>query len=150
MNLTFGWLDLQLYKISVFGSSTGRLLSTSQRYLYNEDDDVLIDNSTGVICSNDGDNFICNGKSVDPGWRIFVGSENYKRLFSNQRIRGCLGSDYCIVFSNRETCDYCRDSVGSAGMREIGFRTSVPCPNVLGDHCERPYGRRLRAFSQAN
>ena len=81
---------VQLYKISVFGSSTGRLLSTSQRYLYNEDDDVLIDNSTGVICSNDGDNFICNGESVDPGWRIFVGSENYKRLFSNQRIRGPL------------------------------------------------------------
>lgn len=81
---------LQLYKISVFGSSTGRLLSTSQRYFYNEDEDVLIDNSTGVICSNDGDNFICDGESVDPGWRIFVGSENYKKLFSNQRIRGPL------------------------------------------------------------
>jgi arabinogalactan oligomer/maltooligosaccharide transport system permease protein len=80
----------QLYKISVFGSSTGRLLSTSQRYTYESEYDSLIDNSTGEVCSSDGDNFVCNTESVDPGWRIFVGSENYKKLFSNQRIRGPL------------------------------------------------------------
>ena len=43
--------------------------------------DSLIDNSTGEICSSDGDNFVCNTESVDPGWRIFVGSENYKKLY---------------------------------------------------------------------
>ena len=80
----------QLYKISVFGSSTGRLLSTSQRYSYDSDNDILYDNSTNATCSSDGDNFLCNGESVDPGWRVFVGSENYKKLFSNQRIRGPL------------------------------------------------------------
>jgi ABC-type sugar transport system permease subunit len=50
----------------------------------------LYDNSTNATCSSDGDNFLCNGESVDPGWRVFVGSENYKKLFSNQRIRGPL------------------------------------------------------------
>ena len=37
------------------------------------------------------DNFECEGKEIEPGWRVYVGGENYSKLFSSQRIRGPLG-----------------------------------------------------------
>ena len=80
----------KLYKISVFGSSTGRLSSTKQLYTYDESKDALIDGSNDSVCPSDGDNFVCQGIEIDPGWRIFVGLENYEKLFSSQRIRGPL------------------------------------------------------------
>jgi len=80
----------QLYKISVFGASTGRLSSTSQLYTYDEINDALINNATNTICPVNIDNFECEGVEVEPGWRVFVGTENYRKLFSSQRIRGPL------------------------------------------------------------
>ena len=80
----------KLYKISVFGASTGRLSSTSQMYSYDEEQDVLVNNSTGRICPLEIDNFVCDGIEVDPGWRVYVGTENYERLFLNERIRSSL------------------------------------------------------------
>ena len=80
----------KLFKISVFGASTGSLSSTSQLYTYDSTNDALINNSTNTLCPAVDDNFECDGKEIDPGWRIYVGSENYENLFSNQRIRGPL------------------------------------------------------------
>ncbi len=80
----------QLYKISVFGASTGRLTSTSQLYTYDELNDVLINNATNSICPVIKDNFECDGNEIEPGWRVYVGGENYRKLFSSQRIRGPL------------------------------------------------------------
>jgi hypothetical protein len=82
---------VQLYKISVFGASTGRLTSTSQLYTYDELNDVMINNADKLTCPVVKDNFVCDGKEIEPGWRVFVGGENYRKLFSNQRIRGPLG-----------------------------------------------------------
>jgi len=79
-----------LYKISVFGASTGRLSSTSQLYNYDPETNTLTNNATNSICPMVVDNFECDGLEVDPGWRVFVGFENYEKLFSNQRIRGPL------------------------------------------------------------
>ena len=80
----------QLYKISVFGASTGRLSSTSQLYKYDDVNDTLINNATNTVCPVVKDNFECEGKEIEPGWRVFVGGENYRKLFSSQRIRGPL------------------------------------------------------------
>jgi len=82
---------VQLYKISVFGASTGRLSSTSQLYTYDDLNDVMINNADNLPCPVVKDNFVCDGKEIEPGWRVFVGGENYRKLFSNQRIRGPLG-----------------------------------------------------------
>lgn len=79
-----------LYKISVFGASTGRLSSTSQLYSYDSETDTMINNATNSICPAVVDNFECDGLEIDPGWRVNVGFENYTKLFSNQRIRGPL------------------------------------------------------------
>ena len=67
----------QLYKISVFGASTGRLTSTSQLYTYDEMNDALFNNATNTICPVVKDNFECEGKEIEPGWRVYVGGENY-------------------------------------------------------------------------
>jgi len=80
----------KLYKISVFGASTGRLFSTSQLYTYSEVDDAIFDNSTNTICPRVVDNFVCNGEEIDPGWRVYVGLENYQKLFLNERVKSSL------------------------------------------------------------
>ena len=54
----------QLYKISVFGASTGRLTSTSQLYTYDEMNDALFNNATNTLCPVVKDNFECEGKEI--------------------------------------------------------------------------------------
>ena len=82
---------IQLYNISVFGASSGRLLSAQQKYSYSAETDTLYDNINDSACTlgNRG-NFICNGQTIDPGWRINVGTENYQRIVDDERFRGPL------------------------------------------------------------
>ena len=51
----------------------------------------MINNADNLSCPVVKDNFVCDGKEIEPGWRVFVGGENYRKLFSSQRIRGPLG-----------------------------------------------------------
>ena len=82
---------VQLYNISVFGASSGRLLSAQQKYSYNSETDILYDNVNNLACKlgNRG-NFVCDGQTIDPGWRITVGTENYQRIVEDERFRGPL------------------------------------------------------------
>ena len=82
---------IQQDNISVFGASSGRLLSAQQKYSYNSETDVLYDNVNNLACKlgNRG-NFVCDGKTIDPGWRITVGTENYQRIVEDERFRGPL------------------------------------------------------------
>ena len=84
---------IKLYNISVFGASSGRIFSSQQKYTYDKDSEILYDNRNNVACTlgNRG-NFICGGESVDPGWRINVGSENYQRIIDDERFRGPLST----------------------------------------------------------
>ena len=81
---------IQLYTISVFGNSSGRLLSSNQRYSYNAEDDALFDNATNSKCVTESDVFVCAESPVEPGWRVYVGFDNYEKLFTNERIRSPL------------------------------------------------------------
>ena len=81
---------IQLYTISVFGNSSGRLLSSNQRYIYDDVSDVLYDNALNKSCITDKDSFICGESVVEPGWRVYVGLDNYKKLFTNERLRSPL------------------------------------------------------------
>ena len=84
---------INLYNISVFGASSGRIFSSQQKYSYDSDTDILYDNTQNVACTlGDRGNFICGGESVDTGWRITVGSENYQRIIDDERFRGPLGT----------------------------------------------------------
>ena len=84
---------IKLYNISVFGASSGRIFSSQQKYTYDKDSEILYDNRKNVACTlGDRGNFICGGESVDPGWRINVGTENYQRIVDDQRFRGPLST----------------------------------------------------------
>ena len=84
---------IKLYNISVFGASSGRIFSSQQKYTYDKDSEILYDNRNNVACTlGDRGNFICGGESVDPGWRINVGTENYQRIVDDQRFRGPLST----------------------------------------------------------
>ena len=82
---------IQLYNISVFGASSGRLLSAQQKYSYDAQTETLYDNVNNLSCSlGDRGNFVCDGQNIDPGWRITVGTENYQRIVEDERFRGPL------------------------------------------------------------
>ena len=72
----------------------------------------LYDNRNNVACTlGDRGNFICGGESVDPGWRINVGTENYQRIVDDQRFRGPLSTvakwTFQFAFFSCGPCIHC-------------------------------------------
>lgn len=58
-------------------------------YTYDEDSGLLTDNATGVVYEPiDGRFTAPDGSTLDPGWQIFIGFDNYTRAFTNEAIRG--------------------------------------------------------------
>ena len=66
---------IQLYNISVFGASSGRLLSAQQKYSYSAEADILYDNVNDSACTLGNRGNFSNGQTIDPGWRINIGRE---------------------------------------------------------------------------
>jgi arabinogalactan oligomer/maltooligosaccharide transport system permease protein len=60
--------------------------------VYDEDADALVNSETGQTFVADPDigRFVDpeTGQSLTPGWRVFVGFENYSRVLTDERIRG--------------------------------------------------------------
>ena len=51
----------------------------------------MVDSSTGTVYTDEDGHFVADdGTQLLPGWRAFVGLDNYKRLFSDERIRGAV------------------------------------------------------------
>ena len=87
-------IDSPQGEIVILGLSQGRVVLASQRWVYDEERDVLIDTAFARECSP-GDteqtvgNFVCeDGEVLSPGWRTFIGFRNYVRVFTNELIRG--------------------------------------------------------------
>ena len=58
-------------------------------YTYDEDSGILTDEATGVVYEAiDGKFTAADGTTLNPGWQVFVGLDNYTRVFTNQAIRG--------------------------------------------------------------
>jgi arabinogalactan oligomer / maltooligosaccharide transport system permease protein len=58
-------------------------------YTYDEGTGLLTDNATGVVYEPiEGQFTAADGQTLDPGWQIFIGFENYTRAFTNDSIRG--------------------------------------------------------------
>ncbi len=57
--------------------------------VYDPDTDAMTDTTTGVVyTANDTGNFQApDGQILEPGWRVWIGPENYKELFTNPTIR---------------------------------------------------------------
>ncbi|MEN8041487.1 MAG: maltose ABC transporter permease MalF [Actinomycetota bacterium] len=87
-------IDSDKGEIVILGLSQGRVVLASQRYIYDEAADTLLDTSSGRECRpgetvDDKGNFVCDdGETLVPGWVVYVGFENYKTAFTNDQIRG--------------------------------------------------------------
>ncbi|MCL1693525.1 MAG: ABC transporter permease subunit [Actinomycetia bacterium] len=80
-------------EIVILGLSQGRVVLASQRYVYDAEQDALIDTVENRVCIP-GDitatkgNFVCDdGEILIPGWVAFIGAENYTRVATNPLIR---------------------------------------------------------------
>ena len=81
-------------RINSFGAlGPGSAVLAEQRFQYDAAQDVLIDSLTGGVCESDEGNFLCRDEAgalqrIDPGWREFVGFDNFADIVGNERIRG--------------------------------------------------------------
>ena len=58
-------------------------------YAYDEDSGQLTDTGTGEVYEPvDGKFTAADGSTLNPGWQVFVGFDNYTRVFTNESIRG--------------------------------------------------------------
>lgn len=57
---------------------------------YNETADIMTNTQTGVTYEpNDRGNFVsADGEELTPGWRVFVGTENFTKMFTDSRVSG--------------------------------------------------------------
>ena len=80
-------------EIVILGLSQGRVVLASQRYVYNAEQDVLIDTIGDRVCSPGEEtatkgNFVCDdGETLIPGWVALIGAKNYTRVVTNPLIR---------------------------------------------------------------
>jgi arabinogalactan oligomer/maltooligosaccharide transport system permease protein len=83
-------LDLPDGQAIPIGTSRARVVQGSQRYVYDDATDTLLDNATNQTCTPDEEgSFVCpDGTVIEPGWRVVIGLENYTDLITNSRIRG--------------------------------------------------------------
>jgi ABC-type sugar transport system permease subunit len=86
-------VDTERGEIVILGLSQGRVVQASQRYVYDEEADALIDTVDNRVCTP-GDteatkgNFVCDdGEVLVPGWVAFIGLKNYNTVATNELIR---------------------------------------------------------------
>ena len=86
-------IDIPQGEVVILGLSQGRVVVASQRYIYNEAQDVLVDTVLERQCPPGEDvetkgNFVCDdGEILVPGWVAFIGGENYETVFTNKQVR---------------------------------------------------------------
>jgi ABC-type sugar transport system permease subunit len=81
-------------EVVILGLSQGRVVLASQRWIYDEALDALLDTAQDRVCpvgtteATIG-NFVCDdGQVLTPGWVAFVGFRNYAKVFTSALIRG--------------------------------------------------------------
>lgn len=59
-----------------------------QRYRYDEPSNTMVDTIDGIVYHEDQGAFVDDaGQRLDPGWKAFIGTENYQRI-NDDNIRG--------------------------------------------------------------
>ena len=86
-------LDQLVLDIPERGVARARTFSTAQlaenRFAYDEAADVLLDRlNPGTPCTITEGTFYCaDGERIDPGWRVYIGFDNFGDFITNERIR---------------------------------------------------------------
>jgi arabinogalactan oligomer/maltooligosaccharide transport system permease protein len=59
------------------------------RYLYDDASGLLTDVDTGIVYTEEEGNFVSpDGASINPGWRVYVGMDNFTKVVTSPAIRG--------------------------------------------------------------
>jgi maltose/maltodextrin transport system permease protein len=58
-----------------------------QRFEYNEETGELYDRLDDAFCQESEGSFYCAGTRIDPGWRTFIGFDNFAEFITNERVR---------------------------------------------------------------
>ena len=79
--------------IGLTGTATGRLVTASQRYVYDAEADLLIDKVGDRVCEPIRGDWVCDSGTpdqevLDRGWVAPIGFDNFTSVVSNSRIRG--------------------------------------------------------------
>jgi ABC-type sugar transport system permease subunit len=72
-------------------SSIREASQLQQRYTYSEEQDVFVDNMTGVVyAADENQGFFTaeDGTSLNPGYQVQVGTRNFERLLGSPALRG--------------------------------------------------------------
>ncbi len=54
-----------------------QVVEATSRYVYDPDTDTLFDVQQGVTCTEETGNFVCGDETIEPGWRVVVGFDNF-------------------------------------------------------------------------
>jgi ABC-type sugar transport system permease subunit len=87
-------IDIEDGEVQITGLSQGRVVLSSQQYVYDADTDVMFDTVNQKTCipgetTDDKGNFICeDGQVLVPGWVAVIGVDNYASILTNENIRG--------------------------------------------------------------
>ncbi|NQV06318.1 ABC transporter permease subunit [bacterium] len=90
-------LDQLTMDIPELGQARARTFSSAviaeQRFSYDAGRDVLVDALAGDICEPVEGSFYCPDESgelqrIDPGWRTFIGFDNFIDIVGDSRVRG--------------------------------------------------------------
>ena len=86
-------LDVEAGQVEITGLSQGRVVLAAQRYVYDDETDVLLDTVVGQECRPGTEletkgNFVCeDGAVLNPGWVVLTGFNNYVDILTNETIR---------------------------------------------------------------
>jgi len=70
-------------------SSLSAAATTVQRYRYNAEQDVIVDEQTGVVYHPERGSFVSDtGDELRPGFFVSIGGENFQRFLSSAALRG--------------------------------------------------------------
>ena len=66
-----------------------RAIRQEQRLVYQPEDDTLVDQQTGTVYTAQEGQFVSpEGETINPGWRVPIGFDNYTRIFTSPEVRG--------------------------------------------------------------
>lgn len=85
-SLTFGVQPDNAYKVSQ--TVVGQAAQYEQLYVYDPDQDAMIDQQTGVVYYNVAGVFTSDtGQKLTPGFAVTIGANNYQKLFTDPTLR---------------------------------------------------------------
>ncbi|MBX3081611.1 MAG: ABC transporter permease subunit [Anaerolineae bacterium] len=73
-------------------SSISSAATTQQRYMFDAQQDAIIDQQTGAVYRADAGTFASESETLTPGYFVSVGADNFNRFFSSSALRGPLAT----------------------------------------------------------